>query len=240
MSRTLQPLVILASLVASASSASASPVMYAFSGTLSQPFNGTTQFSGTFAYDTSTPQSWSTSPGVGVYSSLATAPSDPPASLTFNVGNMTAPSFGSILETVVTVVHSQASDQFEIDLNLNNGNNQSGQNYPGQYSNIVESIQFTNNNLISPGPLSSTGLPSTLNLADFNNFGSRFLIDGWLADGQYVEVLGQITSLTPLGGTGGLASSVPEPSTVLVFLVMGASLVVSRRIGAGRVARSRV
>ncbi len=239
MSRTLRLSVMLASLVGSASSASASPVMYAFSGTLSQPFNGTTQFSGTFAYDASTPQSWSPSPGVGVYSSQVTAPSDPPATLTFNIGNMTATSFGNVFGTVVTVVHSQASDSFTIDLNLNNGNNQSGQNYPGEYSYIGEQIQFNNNNLTSSGPFNSTSLPSTLNLADFNNPGPQFLIDGWLADGQYVEVFGQITSLTPLGGTGGGASSVsvPEPSSVLVFLIMGAAPVLTRRIRAQQVAR---
>jgi hypothetical protein len=239
MSRTFRLFVMLASLFGIASSASASPVMYAFSGTLSQPFNGTTQFSGTFAYDTSTPQSWSTTPGVGVYSSLVTGASDPPATLTFNIGNMTATSIGSVSSTVVTVVHSQASDSFTIDLNSNNGNDQSGPNYPGEDSLIVEQIQFSNNNLTSPGPFSSTGLPSTLNLTNFNNPGPQFSIDGWLANGQYVEVFGQITSLTPLGGTGGGPSSlpVPEPSSVLVFLALGAALVVSRRMRAQQVAR---
>ena len=32
--------------------ANAAPIGYAFSGTLSQPYNGSTQFSGTFYYDT--------------------------------------------------------------------------------------------------------------------------------------------------------------------------------------------
>jgi hypothetical protein len=231
MSRVLRQFFMLAGLVAGASPAIAAPVIYAFSGTLSQPFDGTSQFSGTFTYDTSMPQSWSTSPGVGVYSSQVTPPSYPPPTLTFNIGDKTDTSFGSVFSTINTVVHTQASDSFEIDSNLNNGNNKGGQ-YPGEYSYILESIKFQNNNLISPGPFSSTALPSTLNLRDFNDSSPQFEIDGFLANGQYVEVFGQITTLTPLGSTGGLASSVPEPSTVLIILVMGGSLMVSRRMSA--------
>ena len=41
-------------------SANASPITYSFSGTLSQPFNGSSLFSGTFTYDTDLP----TYPGI--------------------------------------------------------------------------------------------------------------------------------------------------------------------------------
>jgi hypothetical protein len=41
-----------ACLVCCGASANAAPVSYAFSGTLSQPYNGSSQVSGTFTYDT--------------------------------------------------------------------------------------------------------------------------------------------------------------------------------------------
>jgi len=67
----------------------ASPISYEFSGTLSQPFNGTTQFSGSFTYNTSLPAypGIVPSPGWSYYSGVPTDPTAPVVSLTFNLGN---------------------------------------------------------------------------------------------------------------------------------------------------------
>ncbi len=98
-------------------SAQASPVGYAFSGTLFQPFNGSSQFTGTFTYATDLPlyPGVTPTPGWSYYSGVPINPTEPVTSLTFNVGGLSSTSFGSLASDEVIVTHTtQGYDGFYI------------------------------------------------------------------------------------------------------------------------------
>ena len=109
-------LILIAGLVCGVSSAQASPITYDFSGTLSQPYNGSTQFSGTLTYDTDLPAYPGIVPSAGwsYYSGVPTDPTAPVVSLTFNLGNTASSSFGNIVNDEVIVAHTQNTDAFFI------------------------------------------------------------------------------------------------------------------------------
>jgi hypothetical protein len=197
-------------------SASASPVGYAFSGTLSQPYDGSTQFSGSFYYDTSlvsigvlTPP-----PTLGSIEYQGEPTRDGGVNVSFNLpGNLgsawLSPN-GEYTYPYVVVTHTQSNDSFAV--------NQTFDGQPGQ--GLLAVVTLGNNNVTQPGPFSSTSLPSSLNLGDFN-LGAQFFLYGTTSpSGPYINISGTITSLT---GDGDPAA-VPEPSSVLVFLVLGTGL----------------
>jgi hypothetical protein len=192
--------------------AEASPVSSAFSGTLAEPFNGSTEFSGTFNYNTDLRlyPGIQPSPGWSYYSGIPTDPSSPPVSLTFNLGNTPSSSFGNVGNEEVIVAHTPSSDGFFI-----------YQQYPFQGGqNLSAEIGFANNNITQRGPFDSSKPPSSLNLADFN-IGANLTFWGTTADGQQLHVVGTVTSLVP-------ALQTPEPATLVVFVAVVAGLVLRR------------
>lgn len=199
-------------------SAQASPISYAFSGTLAQPYNGSTQFSGTLTYNTDLPPypGIQPSPGWSYYSGVPNDPTSPVVSLTFNLGGTSSSSFGSLASDEVIVAHTQSADAFFIEEAFNYSG---GQNLHAEFG-------IGNNNLVYRGPLHSLNPPSSLNLADFSD-GANLTFWGKTASGQDVNVVGTVTSLVPL-------TVVPEPASLLVFGVMGAGYFGSRRARAGR------
>jgi hypothetical protein len=206
-------------LVCCVSSANAAPVIYAFSGTLNQPYNGSSQFSGTFTYDTDLPPypGITPLPGWSYYSGVPVDPTEPVLSLTFKLGNTPSSSFGNTLSNDLVVTHTQTNDGFYI--------NETFSNTGGPY--LMANIGMLNNNLVQRGPFNSTDPPIGLNLANFN-MGAQLNLIGTPIGGQYETVSGTITSLAPLIGGGG-PPPVPEPASVLVFLALGAGFAVHLR-----------
>jgi len=208
--RRLTPIVCL---LCGVSSAQASPISYAFTGTLSQPFDGSTQFSGSFTYNTNLPAYAGITPATGwsYYSGVSTDPSAPPVSLTFNIGNTASSSFGNIVNDEVIVSHTRTNDGFYIYEQFANTGGQ----------NLSAEIALESNNLLQQPPFTSSSLPSSLNLSEFNQ-GASLSLWGTTASGEQVDDIGTVTSLVAI-------SSVPEPGTILVFLAMGAGFLRYRR-----------
>jgi hypothetical protein len=206
-------------IVCGASSASAAPITYTFGGTLNQPYDGSTQLSGTFTYDPATQVNGNTTPPTNGTNGYMGIPAYP-VILNFNVGGApTWTNFGTVVLSSVMITHTQTNDQFIL--------NETFSNEPGQ--NLGAEIVLSNNNTVQPGPFSSTALPSSLNLASFN-LGAQFTLQGSNGQFQNLDVTGTITSLTPLAsGGGGGGGNVPEPSSVLVFLALAGGLAVRLR-----------
>lgn len=201
-----------------ATSVHASPISYEFSGTLSQPYNGSTTFSGTFVYDTDLPLYVGIQPfpGWSYYSGVPANPSEPVLSLTFKLGNTSSSSFGNIVNDELIVSHTQGGDAFFISEGFGYANGE----------NLHAEIGMSSNNLVARGPFSSTNPPSSLNLSQFNN-GANLTLMGTLAGGQQVNIVGTINSMVQLGADGNPipdGNPVPEPASVLIFVVMGAEI----------------
>ncbi len=82
-----------------------------------QPFNGSSQFTGTFTYATDLPlyPGVTPTPGWSYYSGVPINPTEPVTSLTFNVGGLSSTSFGSLASDEVIVTHTtQGYDGFYI------------------------------------------------------------------------------------------------------------------------------
>jgi hypothetical protein len=198
------------------SAAKASPVSYTFSGTLAQPFNGSTQFSGTLSFDTNLPphSGIQPSPGWSYYSGIPADGSSSPVFLTFNLGNTPSSSFGNVVNSEVIVAHTPTSDGFFV-----------YQQYPfAGTQNLSAEFGMSNNNLTQPGPFNASTPPGSLNLADFN-VGANLTLWGETADGQQVQAVGTIASLIPPR-----MPPVPEPAPFVLFAVLGAGLIARRRL----------
>lgn len=200
-------------LVVGVSSAQGSPISYDFSGNLSQPYDGSTQFSGSFTYNTDLPAypGIGPSPGWSYYSGVPTDPSAPVVSLTFNIGNTASSSFGNIVNDEVIVAHTQSNDGFYI---YEQFAFTGGQNLSAEFG-------MVNNNLVQRAPFTSSIPPSSLNLSDFTA-GASLTFWGTTAAGDPIDVSGTVTSLVAI-------SSVPEPVPILVLLAMGAGFLKYRR-----------
>jgi hypothetical protein len=213
-SNRVRLLTLIVCLVFGVTSAQASPLSYAFSGTLAQPYNGSTQFSGTLTYDTDLPlyPGIQPSPGWSYYSGVPADPTEPVVSLTFNVGNLSSSTLGSLANDEVIVAHTQSNDAFYVNETFGYNNGQ----------NLYAEIGMVNNNLVQQGHFNSLAPPSSLNLADFS-MGSNLTLSGTLAGGQQVNVVGTVTSLEPI-------RPIPEPSSLLVFsMVLGTAVFLIRR-----------
>jgi len=206
-------------LICGVSSAHASPVSYAFSGTLLQPYNGSSSFSGTLTYNTDLPPypGIQPFPGWSYYSGVPTDPTSPVVSLNFSVGGVNSSSFGNIAsdEVIVIVSHTQSSDAFYIQERFTYINGQ----------NLLANFGMINNNLVQRAPFDSTSPPSSLNLADFS-MGAQLDLTGTDTSGQYLNIVGTVTSLTPL-----LPTPIPEPASVLVFAIVVTQVCRSRKWG---------
>jgi hypothetical protein len=200
--------------------ACASPLTYEFSGTLNQPYNGSTQFSGTFTYNTSLPPypGIQPSPGWAYYSGVPTDPSSSAVSLNFAIGNLSSSSLGNVASDEVIVTHSTASDAFYISEAFHSGGTQ----------NLAAEFGIINNNLLQRGPFNSLSPPSSLNVANFS-MGAGFSLVGTMANGQWVNIDGTITSLEPINFT-----AAPEPASFVVFAMLGLGYLGSRRVSAIR------
>ena len=176
----------------------ASPVSYDFTGTLSQPLYGATTFTGTLTYDTDLPAE-SQSPNYNIYSGVPLNSSEPVLSLNFTIGGVSSSAYGDVVNDNLSVSHATSvtpptpsTDQFEIWEQFNNA--------------MSAELILSNNNLVSRSPFTSVQPPASLNLSSFN-LGGTLGISGYY-NGQLVDELGTITSLTPVTttsdpGTGG-------------------------------------
>jgi hypothetical protein len=200
-----------------------SALTYAFSGTLWQPYNGSTQFSGTFTYDTDLPPYPGSNayPGSAAYSGVPYDPTEPPVSLTFTLGNTPSSSFGTV-----------SSDEVLVDHNLG-GSPQGGDLFgiTQQYNEIggvtaFAKIGFGNDDLIQSAPFSSTAPPSSLSLAAFS-MGGNLVIEFVSQQDQVPSVFGTITSLTLISSS---QTPVPEPSSLLIFAGLAAAICAHRRV----------
>ncbi len=200
-----------------AATADAAPITYVFSGTLSQPFDGSTQFSGTFTYNTNLPQypGIQASTGSSYYSGLSSGSNSPSVTLNFAIGNLSSTSFGSVVNDQVVVSHTQSTDAFSI---YEQFNFTGGQNIGAEFS-------LVNNNLVQPSPFSSQNPPTTLNLASFS-LGGILTVWGTTAGGQPLDVMATVTSLEPLGFT-----AAPEPASFAVFAILGLGYLGMSRAG---------
>jgi hypothetical protein len=208
-------LCVIACLVCGASPALASPITYSFSGTLDQPYNGSTQFSGTVTYDTDLPQNPQVQPYPGWSYYLGTPPvsSEPPASLTFNLGGTSSSSWGPVSNVEVIVAHTQGNDSF----------NFFEQFSPANGLPVWANFGISNDNLVKSAPFTSTSLPGSLNLPDFSN-GAGLSFGILPASGPEQIYTGTITSMV----------ATPEPASVLIFGMLGVGLWASRRARIGR------
>jgi hypothetical protein len=192
--------------------AGASPVTYQFNGRFSQAEFGSTQFSGTFTYDTNLPLY----PGAAqdaTHHYYAGADGTPVA-MTLNLGSPGNNPLGTPTNSELVVTHSPAYDELNLDVSY--------RSTTGNQTNTA-TIGLLNNNGLAPGPFTSLDPPPSLSLSGFN-LGNQLIL--FLPDGTTGTVVGTITSLSPL-------TSVPEPASALVFGAIVAGLV-SRRARNGR------
>jgi hypothetical protein len=198
------------------STASASPISYAFSGTLMEPYNGSSAFSGTFTYNTSLQPLPDVQPypGWSYYSGVPTDPTDPPVSLNFNVGGVSSSSFGNVSNLELIVTHTNTGDGFYIEENLTSPSGQA----------TFANIGMVNINAVQPGPFGSTDPPSSLSLSSFSMGPQLDLMIGYGTSDHVTTVVGTITSLTQI-----LPAPVPEPGSLPVFAILAAPLVCAAR-----------
>jgi hypothetical protein len=204
-----------------ASQASADALTYDFSGTLSQPYNGSTQFTGTLTYDTDLPLNPATAPypGLAGYTGVPLDPTEPVLSLTFNLGNTPSSSFGTVQSDELLIDHASSNDSFTIYETLGGSGKQT----------VSVELELWNNNLVTRGPFSSSNPPPSLNLADFGG-GAGFSVWGYTGDAETTNIYGTVNSLTsPSWQPPGTQTPVPEPASALVFLVVGVAFVGYRR-----------
>lgn len=206
-------------LTALISVARAEPLTYQFGGTLTQPFEGSSQFSGTFTYDTSSPLFGTQSdPTVATYSgALGT-----PMSATFTLGGLSSTSLGTPEGATLAVFHRPTEDAFIIEFR-----------YPepadaGPFPAVPQvAIGFRNNNVVGINPLNSTSIPSMLNLSAFND-GGQINYQQPIDHAQMVNLVsGTITSLQLVSGNPtpdpgpGPVNSVPKPTSLCLFGALG-------------------
>lgn len=198
--------------LAAAATANASPVSYDFSGTFDQPVNGSTQFSGTFRYDTNlTSPIWDPSPRVGFYTE-APGEAGTLISMSFTLGNTTSSSFGPIVDSHLVVSNYPQYDMLNVEVAFKPGNQI-----------IWQTFDMAHDNTKGPGPFTSGMPPATLSLSDFD--GASFHYTSPDHPDRYAAV-GTITSLTP---------TVPEPSTFAVLLIGFGGVAIRKRMGRKRV-----
>ncbi len=203
---------LIAVLVGGVSPAWAMPITYAFSDTLDQPYNGSSQFSGTITYDTDLPLNPNVQPypGWSYYSGVPVDPSEPPLSLAFNLGNTPSSSFGTIESSEMIVTHTPGGyDGFYIEESFLSSSGS------GSAPSVFANIGMVNDNSIQSGPFSSTNPPLSLNLASFS-MGAQLDVTISNSNGQQTAYIGTINSL--------VETSAPEPASFLVFGILGAGL----------------
>lgn len=203
---------LIAVLLCGVSPAWATPITYAFSGTLDQPYDGSSQFSGRFTYDTDLPLNPMVLPYAdwSYYSGTPANASEPPLSLTFNLGNTPSSSFGTMQNIEMIVTHTQGDyDGFYIEGQLLSNSGSGGQ------QSVFANIGMLNDNSVQSGPFASTAPPLSLNLASFS-MGAQLDVTISPGNGQGAAYVGTITSL--------VETSAPEPTSLLVFGILGAGL----------------
>jgi hypothetical protein len=183
---------------------SASPVSYDFRGTFPQQVFGSTQFSGTFTYDTNLPF-YPDAHQDATHAYYAGADGTPIA-MTLNLGSSQTNPLGSPIQSELVITHSSANDELNLDVTYQSSGSQPN----------FATIGMLNNNTLNSGPFTSVNPPSTLSLSNFN-FGNQLILR--TPDGTKV---GTITSLTP--------TTVPEPATLGIFGVLAVGFVYRGRI----------
>ena len=211
-------LLLIACLVGCAAPVDAAVIAYDFSGTLSQPVDGSSTFSGTLTFDTDLHLSTtSIAPGAGTYySGVPVNPSEPPVSLTFTLGNLPSSTFGTMTDPEVFVSHvPQGTDEFQVSVEYHLGTQV-----------VTAQFTLTNNNLVQPGFLTSNNIPSTLNVSSFSKDAILALYGA--NNFPYNGEVGTVTALA-----AGPGSSVPEPASLVVFACLGAAVFVRARKNRG-------
>jgi hypothetical protein len=194
----------IASLIASM--AGASPVTYQFSGTFPQPVFGSTQFSGTFTYDTNLPPY----PGAAQDATHAyyAGADGTPIAMTLNLGTSGTNPLGTPTNSELVVTHSPSYDELNLDMTYRSSTGQTS----------YATVGLLNNNGVANGPFTSLAPPSSLGVGDFN-MGTQLILNG--TGGTSPTAVGTITSLS--------ATTVPEPAALVVFAGLAAGLALRRR-----------
>lgn len=142
----LRPFVLIALLMGQVAPIHADVISYDFGGTLWQPYNGASTFTGTFTYDTDLQLSPTIAPSANgiYYSGTPVNSTEPLVSMTFNLGNTPSSTFGAISDQEVFVSHQQdahaptsSQDVFQIYENIGTGN-----------GTVSAELTLTNNNLV--------------------------------------------------------------------------------------------
>src|SRR5262249_30518466 len=145
-----------AAVVFSVAEAGASPVSYDFSGTFPQAVFGSTQFSGTFTYDTNLPPypgaAWT--PTIHYYAGADGTPINTSLSLRSDGTNP----LGMPVNSELVVTHSPSYDELNLDMTYRSS---AGRTY-------YATIGMLNHNGLANGPFTSLDPPSSLNLSNFN------------------------------------------------------------------------
>lgn len=192
--------------LATAATVNASSVSYDFTGTFDQPINGSTEFSGTFRYDTDVTLATGVPATGGLYKD---AQAGTLISMNFTSGTITSSSLGPMVESWLHVSHLAQYDMINIEVAFKQ---------PGGQT-LWQTFDMAHDNTKGPGPFASGMPPATLSLSDFD--GASFHYTSPDHPDRYAGV-GRITSLT---------ATVPEPSTMAVLLIGFGGLAVGRRNG---------
>jgi hypothetical protein len=200
---------VFALVVFAVAQADASPVNYAFAGTFPQPVFGSTQFSGTFTYDTNLPPY----PGAAWTATIHyyAGADGTPINMSLNLGTDGTNPLGTPVNSELVVTHSPSYDELNLDLTYRSATGQT----------TFATIGMLNNNGLNNGPFTSLDPPSSLKLSEFN-MGNQLILRTY--DGSLGTVVGTITSLTAV---------VPEPATLAIFAFLAAG-VACRGVRTGR------
>jgi hypothetical protein len=210
----IRPLPLLACALAFlVSSAQASPITYDFSGTLAQPYKGSSLFSGSFSYEHSSPGFSTGTVASGTEGARATLSIGGQTytfqNLTVNPESGTAHPVDAAPNVWWMFNHNNGSGGDTFDLHANNG---IGANPP------TAPMAAMTIHLADPTgtafPASGLTMPS-LNL---NNFSVRQF--SFSASPGTTAMVGTLTSL----------QVVPEPSTIAMAVLVGLGLVLKRRL----------
>lgn len=205
-------------LLAALGQASASPVTYVFTGTvtsvdpgLAATFNTSQTLSGSFTYESATPGVFYGSPASG-FSNYYGALSD----FRMTIGSYTAtPPFGHDSFSGVQVANnwSVSGDRFNVGARLSGVPFYGFNPYGALFLEDPSNSEFTNTELASVGDLS--GWPSRS-----AHYGWWYLAFSY--DGSSPRVDGRLTSITRAG--------IPEPSQLTLLLTAGALVLVARKL----------
>jgi hypothetical protein len=210
----IRPVSLLASaLVCLVTSAQASPITYDFSGTLAQPYKGSSLFSGSFSFESSTA-------GFGGGKLVS---GDVGASASLTIGGQTFQFQNIMIEDTGAANAQQPVGVANVWYQFNHNNNGTGDSFDLHANNPVNApsvgLPSAAMTIHLADPTGTALLPSDLTLPslDLSRFSVRQF--GFSPSPDAPDMLGTITSL----------QAVPEPSTLAFVLLVGLGVVLKRK-----------